>query len=82
MGEPPKKGLWAKLTSELDWVGVGSICISLALLSYISAKLTYSESVINKPESIALLVIAVLLIPFFIVWERRQERLGSPATAT
>lgn len=33
----------------------------------------------HKSENIVLLVIAALLIPFFIVWENRQERLALPA---
>lgn len=73
------KSVWAKLTSELDWVGAGSISICLALFSYIFAELTYSGSVMHKPENIVLLVIAVLLIPIFVVWEGRQERLALPA---
>lgn len=33
----------------------------------------------HKPANIVLLVIAVLLLPFFTFWEGRQERLGRPA---
>lgn len=33
----------------------------------------------HKPVNIALLIIAALLIPFFIAWESRQERLALPA---
>lgn len=73
------QNVWSKLTSELDWVGAGSISVSLALFSYIFAELTYSGSVMHKSLNIALLVIAGLLIPFFIAWESRQERLGLPA---
>lgn len=74
-----QKRVWAKLASDLDWLGAGSISISLALFSYIFAELTYSGSVMHKPENIVLLVIAVLLVPFFLVWENRQEKLGLPA---
>lgn len=68
-----------KLLHEFDWVGVASASISLALLSYIFAEITYSGSVMDKPLNIVLLVIAVLLVPFFIWWESYQERRGHPA---
>ncbi|KAH6895940.1 integral membrane protein [Thelonectria olida] len=62
-----------------DWVGVISANACLALLSYIFAQVTYSGNVMKQAHNIALLVIAVLLIPFFIFWVGRQERLGRPA---
>jgi hypothetical protein len=34
---------------------------------------------IKMPGNIAMLVICVILIPVFVLWERRQERLGKPA---
>ncbi|KAI2636491.1 major facilitator superfamily domain-containing protein [Hypomontagnella submonticulosa] len=68
-----------RLLHEFDWVGVVSASVSLALLSYIFAQLTYSGNVMKEPYNIVLLVIAVLLIPFFVFWIRRQERLGRPA---
>lgn len=74
-----EKSVWAKLASDLDWVGAGSISVCLALLSYIFAELTYSGSVMHKPENIVLLAIAVLIIPVYIIWEGRQERLARPA---
>ncbi|KAK7413794.1 hypothetical protein QQX98_007361 [Neonectria punicea] len=40
---------------------------------------TYSGSVMKKPYNIVLLITAVLLVPFFVFWVGRQERLGRPA---
>ncbi|KAI1772548.1 major facilitator superfamily domain-containing protein [Hypoxylon cercidicola] len=68
-----------RLVHEFDWVGVASASISLALLSYIFAEITYSASVMKEAYNIVLLIVAVLLIPFFVFWVSRQERLGRPA---
>ncbi|KAK7427034.1 hypothetical protein QQZ08_006461 [Neonectria magnoliae] len=62
-----------------DWVGVASANVCLALFSYIFAQITYSGSVMKKPYNIVLLIAAVLLVPFFVFWVGRQERLGRPA---
>lgn len=68
-----------RLMHEFDWVGVVSASMSLALLSYIFAEVTYSGSVMREAYNIVLMAVAVLLIPFFVFWIRRQERLGRPA---
>ncbi|KAI1259161.1 MFS transporter [Xylariaceae sp. FL1019] len=68
-----------RLVHEFDWVGVLTAIISLALLSYIFAELAYSGSILKKGYNIVLLIIGVLLVPFFIFWVGRQERLGRPA---
>lgn len=78
-GKRTARQLWAKLAAELDWVGAGSISTCLALFSFVFAELTYSGSVMHQPVNIALLVLAVLLVPFFVFWEGQQERLGLPA---
>ncbi|KAH7017006.1 integral membrane protein [Ilyonectria destructans] len=62
-----------------DWVGVVAANVCLAILSYIFAQITYSGSTMSKPYNIILTAIAVLLVPFFIFWVGRQERLGRPA---
>ena len=75
----PMSDLRHRLTHDFDWVGVGSASACLALLSYIFAEFTHGASgVVKKPHVIALLVIAALLIPFFIFWEGRQEKLNRP----
>ena len=40
---------------------------------------TASYSRLGDPANIALLVIGIVLIPAFVVWVARQERLGKPA---
>jgi MFS family permease len=65
---------------ESDWIGVRSASGCLALLSYVFAEITHGAGAMReKPYMIALLVVAVLLIPFFIFREGRQEKLGRPA---
>lgn len=78
-GSRTYKRIWNQLRTELDWFGVMSISLCLSLFSFIFAELTYSGSVMKKTEHIVLLIVAVLLIPVFIFWERRQEQRGLPA---
>uniref|UniRef100_A0A093VDF7 Putative MFS-type transporter n=1 Tax=Talaromyces marneffei PM1 TaxID=1077442 RepID=A0A093VDF7_TALMA len=69
----------ARLRTEIDWIGGIISCACLAMLSYILAALTNDVNNIKTPGNIAMLVICVLLMPVFILWEQRQERLGKPA---
>jgi MFS family permease len=84
-----------RLRTEIDWVGIALGSTSLALLSYCfayvfpssssSTKLTSSRLIsentakIREPTTLALLITALCLIPAFILWVSRQERLGLPA---
>ncbi|KAF3764222.1 hypothetical protein M406DRAFT_258472 [Cryphonectria parasitica EP155] len=69
-----------RLATELDWIGVGAASACLALLSYVFAEVTNGSGVFrSQPHISALLAVAVLLVPFFVFWEGRQERLGRPA---
>ncbi|RAO65319.1 uncharacterized protein BHQ10_001331 [Talaromyces amestolkiae] len=70
---------WARLGKEVDWVGGIVSCACLAMLSYILAALTNDVENIKTPGNIVMLVICVILVPVFIFWEQRQERLGKPA---
>ncbi|KAK1515041.1 uncharacterized protein CCOS01_13234 [Colletotrichum costaricense] len=76
----PLKSMVHRLAHELNWVGVGSASAFLALLSYLFSELTNGvASFIRRPHSIALSIVAGLLVPFYVFWESRQERLGRPA---
>lgn len=75
----PGRDLRRRLVHDLDWVGVASIATCLALLSYLFAEITHGASIMKRPYAIAMLIIAVLLIPVFVFWEARQESLGRPA---
>ena len=68
-----------QIIHEIDWVGTALASISLAMFSYVFATITGSVHNIREPSSIALLCIAAALVPAFIVWVGRQERLGRPA---
>ncbi|KXJ94863.1 major facilitator superfamily domain-containing protein [Microdochium bolleyi] len=67
------------LLHEFDWIGVAAASTSLALLSYIFAQVSFSGSSMRAPHNIVLVTVGVLLLPFFVLWEGRQERLGRPA---
>ena len=79
----PTDYTWAdkfgQLKHDVDWVGAVIASTSLAMLSYALAAITGSTMDIKKPATIALLAVALALIPVFIVWVGRQESLGRPA---
>lgn len=75
----PVENVRHQFVHGFDWVGVISANVCLALLSYIFAQVTYSGDVMKQPHNIVLLLVAALLVPFFIFWVGRQERLGRPA---
>ena len=68
-----------RLLQDIDWVGVCLASACIAMLSYVFATLTSSTSTIRHPSNIVILAIAVALMPSFVFWVGRQERLGKPA---
>ena len=68
-----------RLVQDIDWVGVVIASACIAMLSYVFAMITSSTSTIHHPPNIALLAISGALIPSFILWVGRQEKLGRPA---
>lgn len=81
--EVPANYSWSlkmqQLKNDIDWVGAAIATTSLATLSYVFAAITGSTADIKQPSSIALLAVAIALVPAFIFWVGRQERLGKPA---
>jgi len=68
--------IFKRLRSEIDWIGCALISASLGLFSYILSILAGGTSSYIAPAPITLTVIAALLIPVFVWYTRRQERLG------
>jgi len=68
-----------RLKSEIDWIGAIIASASLAMLSYALAAISGNTADIRHPSTIAVLIVAIALIPAFILWVGRQERLGRPA---
>ncbi|KAF2134395.1 MFS general substrate transporter [Dothidotthia symphoricarpi CBS 119687] len=77
--EKKKTQILSRLKSEIDWVGIAMGSASLALLSYCFALISEETAKIKEAQTIALLTIAVALIPSFVFWVGRQEKLGRPA---
>ncbi|KAF2848213.1 MFS general substrate transporter [Plenodomus tracheiphilus IPT5] len=75
-GEPK---VWSRLRDEIDWVGIALGSASLALLSYCFALVSEETAKMREPTTIGLLATAITLIPSFILWVGRQERLGRAA---
>ncbi|KAF2876687.1 major facilitator superfamily domain-containing protein [Massariosphaeria phaeospora] len=71
--------IWNRLKTEIDWVGIVIGGASLAMLSYSFAMITGNTTNITNPETLTTLVVSIALIPAFIFWVGRQERLGRPA---
>ena len=68
-----------RLKKDIDWTGVTIATACMAMLSYVFAMITSSTSTIRHPPNIALLSISGALMPAFVFWVGRQERLGKPA---
>ncbi|KAK7757548.1 hypothetical protein SLS62_000563 [Diatrype stigma] len=76
---PQSESPWRGLCCEIDWVGVLISTTSLGLLSYVLSSIGRDYRGIRDPGNIILLIVAVGLVPAFILWARRQERLERPA---
>ncbi|KAL8627104.1 hypothetical protein Q9189_007190 [Teloschistes chrysophthalmus] len=70
---------WARLQSDIDWIGALIASSSLGLLSYVLATITGHLSHIRDASTIALLSISMALIPLFVFWIGRQEKNNKPA---
>jgi MFS family permease len=68
-----------RLAKEIDWAGAVIASASLATFSYVLAMLSADIMEIKKPANIVLLCLSLVLIPGFVTWMNRQERLGKPA---
>ncbi|KAF1985392.1 integral membrane protein [Aulographum hederae CBS 113979] len=70
---------WSRLLYEIDWIGALLATCSLAMISYCFATITSSTDNIKNPSTIVTLTLSLALIPLFIYWVGRQERLSRPA---
>ena len=70
---------WERLAKDVDWTGAVTLSSSLGLLSYCLAAVTGSLTSIQQPATIATLSLALALLPVFVKWVARQERLQRPA---
>lgn len=71
--------MWSRLKNDIDWIGITIGSASLAMLSYSFASITGSTSNIKNPATLTMLIVSITLIPAFIIWVGRQEKLGRPA---
>ena len=65
-----------RLRTEIDWFGCLMLSTSLGMFSYVLSVLASGVSHFLDPVSITLFSIAVILLPIFIWYTKRQERLG------
>ena len=68
-----------RLLHDIDWVGIAIASACIAMLSYVFAMVTSSTSTLRHPPNIALLALSATLMPTFVFWVGRQEKLGRPA---
>ncbi|KAK1715322.1 major facilitator superfamily domain-containing protein [Colletotrichum lupini] len=62
------------------WMSTSVNAVFMILAFFCLPKLTNGvASFVRRPHSIALSIVAGLLVPFYVFWESRQERLGRPA---
>ena len=65
-----------RLKTDIDWTGCLMLSSSLGIFSYVLSVFASGISHFLAPTSITLFSIAVILIPIFIWYSLRQERLG------
>lgn len=68
-----------RLIRDIDWVGIVIASTCIAMLSYVFAMITSSITTIHHPFNVVILAIAGVLMPTFVFWVGRQERLGKAA---
>ncbi|KAL5346860.1 hypothetical protein ACLOAV_008003 [Pseudogymnoascus australis] len=68
-----------RMGTEIDWIGCLLLSTSLGLFSYVLSVLAGGSSHFLAPASITLFCIATSLIPAFVFYVKRQERLGRKA---
>jgi MFS family permease len=76
---PSEASVMKRLRTDIDWVGAIIASTALATFSYVLAMLSSDITEIKRPTNIVLLTISLLLIPAFVSWMSRQERLQKPA---
>ncbi|KAK8133491.1 hypothetical protein PG984_005503 [Apiospora sp. TS-2023a] len=70
---------FGSLVRDVDWIGACCLSLSLGLLSYVFSVVSRDYNSLKLAQNIVLLVLAVLLIPGFVLWAEWQERRGRPA---
>ncbi|KAF2148616.1 integral membrane protein [Myriangium duriaei CBS 260.36] len=70
---------WKRITEGIDWIGGIVSSTSLALLSHVLISITSDISRIRSSLTITLLSISAALMPIFVLWVGRRERLNKAA---
>ncbi|KAF5493916.1 putative MFS-type transporter [Colletotrichum fructicola] len=83
MSKHPKDGVrpftWDKILLRIDWAGAVVASACLGMFSYVLAIVSDDGQQVREPTQIVLLSIAGALVPAFVWWMWRQEKLGKPA---
>lgn len=76
-----QQAAFARLKSQVDWVGALLISVSLALLSYILAVATGEDAgqLMKRPANLTMLCLSLVLLPVFSKWVHYQTKHGRPA---
>ncbi|TKW56375.1 putative MFS-type transporter [Colletotrichum tanaceti] len=70
---------WDKMLLRIDWAGAVVASACLGMFSYVLAIVSDDGRRVREPTQIVLLSIAGALVPTFVWWMWRQEKLGKPA---
>ncbi|KAJ5962475.1 hypothetical protein N7501_007416 [Penicillium viridicatum] len=68
-----------RFREDVDWIGVSLISVAFGLLSYVLSAICARPSSISTAANIALLVVSLVLILAFLIWEHYQEKFNRPA---
>ncbi|KAI9706766.1 MAG: hypothetical protein M1820_004736 [Bogoriella megaspora] len=76
---PSETSMVKRLVMEIDWVGALMASTCLATFSYVLAMLSADVKNIHKATNIVLLTLSLVLVPTFVCWMHRQEKIRKPA---
>lgn len=74
-----EKKRWKRLVEDVDWVGAAIMSAALGMLLYVLATTSSSYRNLRDPQSIALLVVSVVLLGVFPFWMDYQVKHNRPA---
>lgn len=78
--KPKSDKKWTRrLAEDIDWIGAIIMSVALGLLLYVLATITTSYRTIGQPQSIALLVVSLVLLAAFPLWMDFQTKRQRPA---
>ncbi|TVY38314.1 putative MFS-type transporter [Lachnellula subtilissima] len=75
----PISTILTRIRREIDWIGCLLLSVCNGIFLYLFSVLASDTHNFVTPTYLSLTVVAILIIPAFVLWVRKQERLGQKA---